>query len=95
MEMTDHQNKIEEILRELAELHARSARHLDELRALMAAAPSPTSGCAAVGGFAARITAPSPTHLPSRWFGMVGAATWDGRCSFGFSNDWPAAPIST
>ena len=45
MSKTDHQDKIEEVVHGLADLHAQSALYLDELRALMTAAPTQSSGC--------------------------------------------------
>ena len=46
---TDHQNKIEEVLRGLADLYAQAALYVDELRALMAAAPTQSNGCVCCG----------------------------------------------
>jgi len=49
MSMKDHENRIEEILRGIEDLHAHAARYVDELLVLMAARPTHPSGCACCG----------------------------------------------
>ena len=72
MSMTNHQIKIEEILRGLADLHAQAALHLDELRALMAAAPTQSSGWACCG------QGRGGNHYPIADQSTLSVA-WDGR----------------